>query len=287
MPVELGLSVTPNAEGIDTALAAVRRADELGFDLVGIQDHPYQRRFVDTLSLLAIVLARTERIHAFPNVANLPLRPPALLAKQAATLDLLSGGRFELGLGAGAFWEGIEAMGGPKRTPGESLAALEEAVELVRLFWSGEPAITYEGRFYHVRGLHPGPPPAHPIGVWIGGYGPRMLRLIGRLADGWIPSLGYAPPARIPELRARLDDAAAAAGRDPRAIKRIYNVGGRIGGRAERGLGGDAGELIEQLRSFVEELGFDAIVFWPEGDPVEQVERFAAEVAPALRDLSR
>jgi alkanesulfonate monooxygenase SsuD/methylene tetrahydromethanopterin reductase-like flavin-dependent oxidoreductase (luciferase family) len=178
-------------------------------------------------------------------------------------------------------------MGGPVRTPGESLAALEEAIELMRLFWSGERAISYEGRFYTVKGLHPGPAAAHPIGVWVGGYGPRMLRLIGRLADGWIPSLGYAPPARIPELRARLDEAAVAAGRDPAAIKRIYNVGGRVGGPAERGLGGSADEWVEQLRSFTTELGFDAIVFWPEGDPVEQVERFAAEVAPALRDLSR
>jgi alkanesulfonate monooxygenase SsuD/methylene tetrahydromethanopterin reductase-like flavin-dependent oxidoreductase (luciferase family) len=286
MSVELGLSVSPDAETIGDALAAIRRADELGFDLVGIQDHPYQHRFVDTLSLLAVVLAQTKTIRVFPNVANLPLRPPALLAKQAATLDVLSGGRFELGIGAGAFWEGIAAMGGPTRTPGESLEALEEAIELVRLFWSGERAISYEGRHYRVDGLHPGPQPAHEIGVWVGGYGPRMLRLIGRLADGWIPSLGYAPPARIPELRSRIDDAAAAAGRDPAQIKRIYNVSGRIGGPAERGIGGAAGEWIELLSGFVRDLGFDAIVFWPEGDPVEQVDRFAAEVAPALRNLA-
>src|SRR5207244_699216 len=76
-------------------------ADELGFDVVGIQDHPYQRRFFDTWTLLTAIAMRTDRITVFPDVANVPLRPPAMLAKAAATLDILSDGRLELGLGAG------------------------------------------------------------------------------------------------------------------------------------------------------------------------------------------
>src|SRR6266511_2780155 len=88
-------------------------ADRSRLDLVGIQDHPYQRRFLDTLALIETLLAETRRVRVFPDVANLPLRPPATLAKEAASLDVLSGGRFELGLGAGAFWDAIEAMGGP------------------------------------------------------------------------------------------------------------------------------------------------------------------------------
>src|SRR5919197_1556930 len=120
-----------------------------------------------------------------------------MLAKQAASLDVLSGGRFELGLGAGSLWEAIAAMGGPDRSPREALEALEEAIRIIRLFWSGELTITFEGRHYSVKGLDPGPPPAHPIGIWVGGYKPRMLNLIGRLADGWIPSLPYAPPEVI------------------------------------------------------------------------------------------
>jgi alkanesulfonate monooxygenase SsuD/methylene tetrahydromethanopterin reductase-like flavin-dependent oxidoreductase (luciferase family) len=70
---------------------------------------PYQRRFVDTWALLAMIAATTTRLRVFPDVACLPLRPPAVLAKTAATIGLLSGGRFDLGLGAGAFWEAIEA----------------------------------------------------------------------------------------------------------------------------------------------------------------------------------
>src|SRR6266550_8057775 len=108
-------------------------ADEAGLDLIGIQDHPYQRRFLDTWMLMATVLANTQRVRVFPDVANLPLRPPAVLAKAAASLDVLSGGRFELGLGAGAFPDVIASMGGPRRTPGESVEALEEAIDVIRL----------------------------------------------------------------------------------------------------------------------------------------------------------
>jgi alkanesulfonate monooxygenase SsuD/methylene tetrahydromethanopterin reductase-like flavin-dependent oxidoreductase (luciferase family) len=110
--LEFGVSLVPNAEDVALARDLARRADALGFELLGIQDHPYQRRFVETWMLIADLLARTERLRVFPDVANLPLRFPAMIAKQAATLDVLSGGRFELGLGGGTFWDAIEAMEG-------------------------------------------------------------------------------------------------------------------------------------------------------------------------------
>ncbi len=155
--LEFGLSIVPASADIELARSLARRADELGLDLIAIQDHPYQRRFLDTWSLMADLLARTERIRVFPDVANLPLRGAAMIAKQAATLDVLSGGRFELGLGAGAFWEAIGAMGGPVRSGREALAALEEAIRVIRAFWSGERTISVEGEHYSIRGLHPGP----------------------------------------------------------------------------------------------------------------------------------
>ena len=117
------------------------------------------------------------------------MRPPATLAKAAASLDVLTGGRFELGLGAGAFWEAIEAMGGLRRTPAEARLATEEAIDVIRLIWSGERGRRYEGKFYRLAGVNTGPRPAHPIGIWVGAYGPRMLELIGRKADGWVPSM--------------------------------------------------------------------------------------------------
>src|SRR3954462_15812285 len=132
MAVEFGIFPVPNAQDAQAIEEQVIAADRGGLDLVGIQDHPYQRRFLDTWSLIPFLAARTERIRFFPDVANLPLRPPAVMAKAAASIDLLSGGRFELGLGAGAFWEGIAAMGGPVRSGPESVEALEEAIGVIR-----------------------------------------------------------------------------------------------------------------------------------------------------------
>ena len=134
MTVEFGAFVVPDAS--TDVLEQVLAVERAGLDLVGIQDHPYQRRFFDTFALIAWLAARTERVRLFPAVANLPLRHPAMLAKEAATIDALSGGRFELGLGAGAFWEGIEAFGGPRRSGPESVDALEEAIAILRACWA-------------------------------------------------------------------------------------------------------------------------------------------------------
>jgi alkanesulfonate monooxygenase SsuD/methylene tetrahydromethanopterin reductase-like flavin-dependent oxidoreductase (luciferase family) len=283
-PLEFGLSIVPASAELALARSLAKRADELGLDLVGIQDHPYQWRFLDTWSLMADLLARTERIRVFPDVANLPLRGAAMIAKQAATLDALSGGRFELGLGAGAFWEAIGAMGGPVRSAGEALAALEDAIRVIRAFWSGERTVSVEGEHYSVRGLHPGPPPAHPIEIWLGVGKPRALGLTGRLADGWVPSLFWATPDLVPEMQSRIDAAADAAGRDPAEVRRVYNVGGAVTDGTSRDLlKGPPAHWIETLTEFAGELGFDTFIFWPDEDPLGQLERFATEVAPGLR----
>ena len=209
LPIRFGVFVTPEATERPMQLAVM--AEELGFDVVGVQDHPYQRRFFDTWTLLTAIAMRTHRITVFPDVANLPLRPPRMMAKAAASLDLLSGGRFELGLGAGAMWDGIEAMGGRRLSAKQSVDHLELALGELREFWNGD------GKFE-------GPQPAHPIRIWLGAYKPRMLRITGSLADGWIPSQSYLPPDQVAEAMKRIDDAASAEGRDPTAIRRIYNL---------------------------------------------------------------
>src|SRR5438128_9005986 len=224
-PVQFGYFVIPDTTQPMRALEQAIRADQAGIDLIAIQDHPYQHRFHDTWTLLTAIAARTSRVTVFPDVANLPLRPPAMLAKAAASLDLLSNGRFELGLGAGGFWDAIQAMGGPARTTGESVSALEEAIEVIRLFWTGGRGLRFDGSFYQLAGLNAGPVPGHPIGIWLGAYKPRMLALTGRAADGWVPSLGRVTPADLGEAAARIDDAAHAVGRDPAAIRRVLNVG--------------------------------------------------------------
>jgi alkanesulfonate monooxygenase SsuD/methylene tetrahydromethanopterin reductase-like flavin-dependent oxidoreductase (luciferase family) len=283
-PLEFGISIVPASADLALARALARRADELGLDLVGVQDHPYQWRFLETWSLLADLIARTERIRFFPDVANLPLRWPAMIAKQAASLDTLSNGRFELGLGAGSFWDAIAAMGGPRRSGREAFEALEEAIAIIRSFWSGERTISLDGRHYSVRGLHPGPPPVHAIGIWLGVGKPRSLALTGRVADGWVPSLFWATPELIPAMQRRIDEAAARAARDPAEIRRVYNVGGTItDSPTDELLRGTPQQWIDTLARFADDLGFDTFVFWPDEEPLEQLERFGGEIVPALR----
>jgi alkanesulfonate monooxygenase SsuD/methylene tetrahydromethanopterin reductase-like flavin-dependent oxidoreductase (luciferase family) len=285
LPVRFGWFLVPEAADPRGLVEAARLAERAGFDLIGIQDHPYQRRYLDTFTLLAALATTTERVGLFPDVASLPLRHPAMLAKAAASIDLISGGRFELGLGAGSFWDAIAAMGGPRRSPGEAVEALEEAVALLRLLWSDRPSVRFTGQHYRVAGLKPGPAPAHPIGIWVGAYGPRMLGLVGRLADGWVPSSGYLPPERLAAAQARIDDAATAAGRDPAAIRRLYNISGRIGPGGGGGfLDGPAAQWVEQLLPLVVEAGMDTFLVWPSESPASQLQAFAAEVAPALRE---
>ena len=284
LPVRFGWFLVPEAADPRGLVEQARLAERAGFDLVGIQDHPYQRRYLDTFTLLAALATTTERVGLFPDVASLPLRHPAMLAKAAASIDLLSGGRFELGLGAGSFWDAIAAMGGPRRSPGEAVEALEEAVALLRLLWGDQRSVRFTGQHYKVAGVKLGPAPSHPIGIWVGAYGPRMLALVGRLADGWVPSSGYLPPERLAAAQARIDDAAAAAGRHPTAIRRLYNVSGRIGPGGRGFLDGPAGQWVEQLLPLVVETGMDTFVLWPTESPAGQLQAFAAEVAPALRE---
>lgn len=277
--VKFGYFLIPNAA--DPLLSTAEQVERLGLDYIGVQDHPYQRRYVDTWALLAMIAARTSRVGLFPDVANLPLRPPAVMAKAAATIDVLSGGRFELGLGAGGFWDAIEAYGGSRRSPGESLAALTEALEVIRKVWSGERNLRFNGRYYRLAGAQSGPVPFHQIGIWLGVYGPRALRLVGRAADGWVPSFqGELQP--LADMAARIDDAAAQAGREPGTIRRVLNVAGSVTDGASQGpMRGPVGQWVDELSNLVLAHGFDTFILWAEGD--EQLLRFAEEVVPATR----
>lgn len=278
-----GIFPTPNAATFEEDLRLVRLADELGLDLVGVQDHPYQRRFLDTFTLMSWMLASTKQITVFPDVASLPMRPPAMLAKEAASLSVMSGGRFELGLGAGAFWEAIGAMGGKERTPGEALEALEEAIHLIRLYWGSGRGLRYEGQHYSLSGVHGGPPPAHDIGIWVGGAGPRMLNLIGRKADGWVPSLGRITRADLGPMHERIDAGASEVGRDPGDILRVCNVGGYIGsGSGEGFIVGDQSHWVEQLTELATVHRMDGFVLWLGEDAESQIRAFA-EVAEEVR----
>ncbi|MDP9367170.1 MAG: LLM class flavin-dependent oxidoreductase [Chloroflexota bacterium] len=287
--LQFGFFLDPSTGNPARTIEIARILDDLGYDLIGIQDHPYQQKHFDALALIGYILGRTERIRVFPDVANLPLRFPTMLAKQAATLDQLSGGRFELGLGAGAYWDGVRAMGGPVREPKEALAALREAVTLIRGYWSGRP-LRQNGEIYQAIGARPGPLPAHEIGLWLGVVGPRALRLTGELADGWIPSMSYVPPSQATRANAIIDEAAREAGRDPSAIRRIYNIGGEIAPIVEAGSSDDDQQIVGPRDHWVDVLthltvnhGFSTFVLW--GVPTApRLRMFIDEIAPAVKE---
>jgi alkanesulfonate monooxygenase SsuD/methylene tetrahydromethanopterin reductase-like flavin-dependent oxidoreductase (luciferase family) len=282
-----GTFVTPTSHPVHQAVEQAVVADRAGLDLVTFQDHPYVASFHDTSTLLAYAAARTERIHLSANVTNLPLRPPAVLARAIATLDLLSGGRIELGIGAGAFWDGVVGMGGPRRTPGESIEALDEAIAIIRGIWdtSDRSILSLPGKHYDIHGAKRGPAPAHPIGIWVGAYKPRILRLVGRAADGWLPSMQYLQNG-LPERTAmnrHIDEAAVAAGRTPSDIRRFLNIGGQFTSQGRGFLQGPPDQWVEELSEVALTYGTSGFIL--ASDDAMLTQTFAAEVAPGVRRL--
>jgi alkanesulfonate monooxygenase SsuD/methylene tetrahydromethanopterin reductase-like flavin-dependent oxidoreductase (luciferase family) len=254
-------------------------ADQSGLDLVTFSDHPYQPRFFDAWTLLSFVAARTTRIHVSANVLNLRLREPAVLARAVASLDILSGGRAELGIGTGIVGDAAVTMGGRRLTPGQGVDALEEAIDLIRSLWNVQdpsPA-SFEGRFYHLEQAARGPAPAHDVGLWVGAFKPRMLNLVGRKADGWWPTLAAITPDDLVRGNAAIDEAALEAGRQPTDIRRLLNVTGR------GELNGKLSQLVEELARFALEDGVATFVL--NGDDRRMIETLAAEVAPAVREI--
>ncbi|QSB13969.1 LLM class flavin-dependent oxidoreductase [Natronosporangium hydrolyticum] len=284
--LQFGSFLTPSARQPEQVVALARASEAAGLDLVTFQDHPYQPAFLDSWTLLSYVAAATDRIRLSGNVLNLPLRQPTVLARSAASLDRLTGGRVELALGAGGFWDAIEANGGPRRQPGEAVAALREAIEIIREVWDVDQrgGARVIGEHYRVAGAKRGPAPAHDMEIWVGAYGPRMLRLVGEFADGWLPSLPFLKrgAAELPELNARIDEAATAAGRAPAAIRRLLNLSGEFTDSDSGLLSGPPTAWAEQLTELALTAGVSGFVLMTD-DPTT-IARFGAEVAPAVRE---
>jgi alkanesulfonate monooxygenase SsuD/methylene tetrahydromethanopterin reductase-like flavin-dependent oxidoreductase (luciferase family) len=283
-----GTFISPVAQRPQHAVELAVVADRAGLDLVTFQDHPYQPSFLDTWTLLTYVAARTTRVRLSHNVLNLPLRPPVMLARAAASLDLLSGGRFELGLGAGRVWDAIEAMGGPRRTGSESVEALEEAITIVREVWATDKPgpVFVDGKHSRAWGAPRGPAPAHGVGIWVGVGRPRMLRLVGRMADGWSVPISLFLPGGAPALAEPnrvIDEAAAATGREPSDVRRIVTFPGRFSRSSGGLLDGPPAQWAEELADMALRSGVGAFVLG--SDDAAAIERFAVEVVPATREL--
>jgi probable F420-dependent oxidoreductase len=284
MTPDLGFGVSINASaGLDPATEAMH-SESLGFDMATVSDHLAGTRPTnETWTMLTWMAGATERIRLGTDVLGLPYRHPAVLAKMAETLDRLSGGRLTLGLGGGGANAEFRAFGLPVRSPREKVDAQAEALRVIRGLWEGED-VTYEGRHFSLHGATIAPRPENPIPIWMGSYGNRSLALVGREADGWIPSLPYAPPGRYVAMRDRVRKSAEEAGRDPDDITCAYNVGVRIDERAEKSdrvVTGGVDEVVERLAGFVG-MGVNFLNLWPAGG-ADLRERLAEEVVPVLR----
>lgn len=260
-------------------------SEAAGLDLVTLPDHPYVPGMLDTSTVLSYLAARTSRVRLAANVTNLPLRPPAVLARSAASLDLLSSGRFELGLGSGADWNGIEAMGGPRLDARDAVAALSEAITLIRQLWAvdDDGDVHFDGTFHRTAGAVRGPRPAHDISIWLGAYKPQMLTLVGRAADGWLPSLGYLGAGDLAAGNARIDDAAESAGRAPSSVRRLLNISGTFSSSHRGRLNGPPEQWVDEIAALALDDGVSAFILATD-DPT-QLRTFASQVAPAVRSL--
>jgi probable F420-dependent oxidoreductase len=288
-----------------------RAAEDAGYDGVAVGEHLFfHGPHPNGLIALAAAAGATSRIRLLSALTVLPLYPAALAAKLATTLDQVSGGRFDMGVGVGGEYPaefvaaGVEvAQRGPRT---------DEALELLRALWSGGP-VDFDGRFTRVPGLTLAPGPVQPGGppLWLGGRRPAAVRRAGRYADVWMPYM-YTPEQFARSL-AEVRAAAEETGRDPAAIRGAVFCWGNVDPDAERArreavagvsavyqqdfepladrylLHGDPDRVVARAREYAD-AGAETLVFSPVGEGArrrEVVDLFTSAVLPRVRPVIR
>ena len=294
--MKIGFSLLNN-QGLVDAQACVDlavRAEELGFDSVWVHDHVFNvghvldrigsKPYYEPLTLLSYVAARTTRIRLGTSVLVLPYHNPIRLAKTAATLDVLSGGRLILGVGVGAIEQEMRALGSPFKERG---AVTDEAIAVMRALWTQEDP-KFEGKYSHFSGMKFSPKPRQKpsIPLLIGGISRAAIRRAARLGDGWQP-LGLAPEALGREI-AWLREEALAYGRKPSQIPVSIALGLEApASRLRYALGRDPAEILRNARAYaklgVDTLVISAIVSEPEVAR-STLQMLAREVLAAFKD---
>jgi len=307
---------------------AARRAESLGFDSAWISDHfflslaryggpdePYGSP--EALTALAGLAAVTDRIRLGTLVLCAGFRHPAILAKSAVTIDLLSEGRLDLGLGAGWYEDEYRAFG--YRVARSRFEVLEETVEVLSLLFGEKEPVTWEGRHYSLDDAYCRPRPAQRPGppLWVGGKGgPRLARLVARRADGWNTVWAWTPQDYADRVRV-LEEACERHDRDPATVRRSVGLyalvgeddrdldarwralqrwtpGGALDGSALGSWGrdklvGTPDQVVERLAAFAA-LGVEELIVSVGSLPFavfddDAVEVFARAVLPAAREL--
>lgn len=290
--MKFGFSLSNN-QGIEDVQSIIRlatRAEELGFDSVWASDHVFNvsyvyerigdRPYYDPLTILSYIAAVTTRIGLGTSVLVLPYHQPMRLAKAAATLDVLSGGRLILGVGVGVIAEELQAMGSPYEERG---ARTDEAITIMKALWT-QARPSHQGPVYSFSGMAFSPKPVQKphIPILIGGVSRAAIRRAARVGNGWHPT-AMAPEALRESLR-YLAEQAQLAGRQAVEIPVSISIplqGGRPGRYA---LGLDPEEMVQKIHAFAS-LGVDTVVVSPytgeAEDMVQALETIAREVMPA------
>ena len=278
--VLFGLDVTASAAPGADPVHKARAAERLGLDFVSAPDHPCGATpTYETWTMLTWIAASTSRVAVASRVLAVPMRNPALVAKMAESLHRLSGGRLILGLGGGHTDAEFRAFGLPVPSARDKVDGLEDAVRIARRLWT-ERAVSHPGRVHRTNHADIEPKPANRIPIWLGTFGPRALAMTGRLADGWIPSLGSASADQLAAMRDRVLAAATEAGRRTADVTCALNLRISTEPAADADITGTPAAVAEQLAGFVQ-LGFTA--FNLQLPDAGQLEVVAAEIIPAVR----
>lgn len=292
-----GYSVRPTATDPTRPLRLAALAETLGLDYIGIQQEEPGAEHHDSWTLLTAIGAATSRMGLIAKGQDLLLHSPPMVAKVAASLDLLTNGRVEIVLGKNCFMDTC-SRGSVENGDSEevTLAVLEEAISLMRLVWSGEPLETFAGKYFSLADVESTLIPARRIDIWMDANSTQALGLAGRFADGWIPeSYPLMGLGDLAALSKQLDDSALSAQRQPTDIQRIWQISGfieteEIGSAADVPFLGSARQWAESLSKVALEVGIDTFILMEgedtEGEDAEaQLEKFALEVVPMVREM--
>jgi alkanesulfonate monooxygenase SsuD/methylene tetrahydromethanopterin reductase-like flavin-dependent oxidoreductase (luciferase family) len=288
--LKFGVNIhTGKQPGVDPVTEALH-AEQLGFDVVTLHgDALYgSDPSFELWTLLTWIAAHTTIIRVAPVVLSLPYRHPAVLAKMAETLDRLSQGRLLLVLGAGGSMNepAYRALGLASRSPREKVEVLEEAIDLLHGLWSTS-TFSYAGQHFRTDEATIEPKPGHPIPIWLGVFDDRLLDLVGRKAEGWLPTYRFLEPEQAYQKLERIRTVAEKAGRNRDEITYGYNVPVLVEERAVTNrwrIAGSPRKVARQLAALARH-DFTFLNMWPVGEASVQRERLAREVLPAVRDL--
>jgi alkanesulfonate monooxygenase SsuD/methylene tetrahydromethanopterin reductase-like flavin-dependent oxidoreductase (luciferase family) len=268
-------------------------AETAGFEGLALMDHlappgALEQPMFEAFTTTTWLAASTRRLRFGHLVLCDQFRHPAVLARQAVTLDHFSGGRFELGIGSGSTPGELEAFGYPAAGPAERLGRLGETLELLTAFWSGEP-VEHEGSYFRVNGSRQLPVPQSRIPIVIGGTGPKTMKLVERFADWW-----NVPMHQLDRLEGRREAAGSARISiqvlvtliaDEQRRDEVLELAGRRFGRMgeDAHLAGNPEELVGKLEAFAA-LGVERVYTWfTDFAAVDTLAAFGSEVIPALR----